>query len=784
LLIRLPLNKLQLQRGLKKWRALSWRHQLLLIALLLVLIFFAIPPALLSDVSFSRAVLDRNGNLLRLTLSQDGKYRLFVPLSRMAPALPRAVLLYEDRYFYDHAGINPVAIVHAAWRHISGSGRGGASTISMQLARIKYGIKSQTAAGKLWQMIGALRIELHYSKDRILEAYLNLTPYGTNVEGIGAASYIYFAQPPQNLSLPEVWTLAVIPQSPAKRTPGKSTFSSAALATARLRMFSGWIQTHPADKTYATLLTKPMHYKHKSDLPFIAPQFTTRLLKENRNDTIQSTIDSKLQEPLAKLVQRYAVHHMELGIHNAAALLVDNRTMDVLASIGSVDFFDMSQLGMLDGTHARRSPGSALKPFIYALAFDQGIIHPLSLLKDAPIAFANYTPDNFDRQYEGPLSAHDALIKSRNIPALWLAEQMKSPDFYHFLTSAVIGHLKLQETYGLSLVLGGAEVTMEELVRLYAMLANDGMLRTLRYTTDASFYDGKPLLSPEAAFLTLDILRDTPVPGGAILSDHLPVPVYWKTGTSSGMRDAWSVGVFGNYTLAVWVGDFHGSTRGKYVGITSAAPLFFEIMRLAATQEKTVDVIGDKTTHLRIARKLACSDTGDIDNLYCQSRQPVWIIPGVSPIKSTDIYRRVLVENATGKLACRFRPDETSYRVLQFWPSDLSEVFAKAGIVKSPPPAWEGGCEGKQAAHKNIAPHILSPAKGLAYHIRDGGDNRLPLKATLDGAVQNVFWFINNEPVGKAKPDDPLFWPLKRGRFIVRVIDDLGNADSRLIVVE
>lgn len=778
------MNNLLLDRLFTKWRMLSRPRKCLLFALLPVVLFLAVPPDVLSDVSFSRAVLDRNGNLLRLTLSEDGKYRLFVPLSRMAPALPKAVLLYEDKYFYDHPGINPVSILHAAWRHMGGSGRGGASTITMQLARIKYGIKSQTLAGKLWQMVQALRIELHYSKDRILEAYLNLAPYGTNIEGIGAAGYIYFAQSPQNLSLPEVWTLAVIPQSPALRTPGKSTASNAKLAVARIRMFNEWSEAYPADKTYATLLTKPVRYKHKSDLPFIAPQLTTRLLKENKSDTIQSTIDGKLQEPIARMMKRYAEHHLELGIHNAAALLVDNRTMEVMASIGSVDFFNMTQLGMLDGTHARRSPGSALKPFIYALAFDQGIIHPLSLLKDAPIAFASYTPDNFDRQYQGPLSAHDALIKSRNIPALWVAEQLRSPDFYHFLASADIGRLKPQANYGLSLVLGGAEVTMEELVRLYAMLANGGMLRALSYTVDTPLHDGKQLLSPEASFLTLDILSDTPVPGGAALSDHLPVPVYWKTGTSSGMRDAWSVGIFGNYTLAVWVGDFHGSTHGKYVGITSAAPLFFEIMRLAATQEKTTDVIADKATHLHIARKFACSDTGDIDNPYCPSRQPVWVIPGISPIKPTDIYRRVLVDNATGKLACRFRPDETSYRVVEFWPSDLNEIFAKAGIIKSPPPTWEDGCQERQTSHKNMAPHILSPAKGLSYHIREGSDNRLVLKAALDGAVQNAFWFVNNEPVGKAKPDDPLFWPLKHGRFVVRVIDDLGNTDSRMIVVE
>jgi penicillin-binding protein 1C len=770
--------KLVMPKGFKKFR------RILLLPLLAFGIFLAVSPRLMQDVSFSRAVYDRHGELLRLTLSRDEKYRLFVPLDRISPMLTEAVLLHEDRYFYDHPGINPVALARAAWRHFGGGGRGGASTLTMQLARLKYGIHSHNVAGKLWQMAEALRIELHYSKKEILEAYLNLAPYGGNVEGVSAAGRIYFGRDALGLSLPEALTLAVVPQSPHARMPGKNPASDAALVQARLREFPDWVAAHPADARFASLLARPMRYGSRRDLPFATPQWTTRILREHTGGNITTTLDAPLQQELALLLQRAVAHRSELGIANAAALLVDTRDMSVLASIGSADYFNLAHQGMVDGTRARRSPGSALKPFIYALAFDGGLIHPMSLLSDAPASYGAYVPENFDRDYQGPMSAHDALIKSRNIPALWLTGHLAHPDFYHFLQAAGIGKLKAQETYGLSLALGGAEVTMEELVKLYAMLAGDGVLHDLRRVKDEPAPPGKRLLSPEAAFMTLDILKDNVPPGGSAAADALPLPVYWKTGTSQGLRDAWTVGVFGPYALAVWVGDFRGSRHGQYVGILHAAPLFFDLVRATAAREHAQDRIEAKAPHLKLSRSLACTDTGDVDNPYCASRAPVWLIPGVSPIRPTGIYRRVLVDRDSGLLACRFVPGHTDYRVVQFWPSELTQVFAEAGIVKEPPPTWQKGCGSVTSAHASASPRIISPARGIGYRVRFGADNRLPLKASLDGGAHSAFWLVDNVPVGSSAPGQTLFWPLAPGRFVVRVVDDAGNADSRTVTVE
>lgn len=754
------------------------------LALMLITLFLATPPALLEDVSFSRAVYGRNGVLLRLTLSKDDRYRLFVPLQHISPAVIEAVLLHEDQHFYAHPGVNPAALARALWHHLVGGGRGGASTITMQVVRMKDHLHTRSYLGKIWQMAQAFRMELHYSKKEILEAYLNLVPYGSNIEGVAAASHIYFGREVDALSLPEALTLATVPQSPRARTPGRSAQTNEALQKARLREFLQWEEAHPEDAHYESLLHRPMYYRKKSDLPFIAPQWSARMLRESKEAVVRTTLDAGLQQQMSGLLQRYVTHHAEMGMANAAALLIDTRSMEVLASIGSADFFNLNRQGMIDGTRARRSPGSALKPFIYALAFEQGIIHPASLLVDAPTAYGSYAPENFDRLFQGPLSAHDALIKSRNIPALYLTSKLKAPSLYSFLKEAGIGAMKPEAAYGLSLALGGVEVTMEELIKLYAMLANDGEYRPLSYLLERRSEGSARKLSPEAAFITLSILADTPPPGGSLTSDTISLPVYWKTGTSGGLRDAWSIGIFGPYALAVWVGDFRGTTHGNYVGITHAAPLFFELVRLITDRTHPTDIIQSKAPHLHVMKSYACADTGDIDNPYCNAKLPVWIMPGVSPIKPTGIYRNMLVNRKTGKLACRYRPQETDYRVLQFWPSDIIQVFSEAGIHKPAAPEWEAGCNAGKSAVSVSSLRITSPARNTSYKAHMEGKNTLQLKASCDGHVHTLFWFVDDVPVAQGKPDDKMMIPLTVGKHHVRVIDDAGNADTVPLTVE
>jgi penicillin-binding protein 1C len=729
-------------------------------------------PRLLDDVTFSRAVFDRNGQLLRLTLARDQSYRLFTPLKDISPRLREAVLLHEDRYFRLHPGVNPVALVRAAARYAVGKRGGGASTLTMQLARIKYGLNTRTLSGKLLQAALALRFEAHYSKDELLEAYLNLAPYGYNIAGAGAAGFIYFHERPRDLTLPEALTLAVLPQSPARRRPVGGQPSRPALDTARNRLFARWLGAHPEDTEQKTFFALSLAAYGIRDLPFEAPHLTRDLLAHADDGQITASIDLPTQQLLERILVRYVRDRRDLGFENASALLVDKRTMEARALIGAADFHNVAIAGQVDGTRARRSPGSALKPFIYALALEQGLIHPASILGDAPVSFGSYTPDNFERDFRGPVTAHDALRLSRNIPAIKLAAQLRDPDLYGFLQKAGIGGLKDNKSYGLSVVLGGAEVTMRELAALYAMLANDGVMRPLSLRANTRPPQGVRLLTPEASFVALDMLGDTPKP----YASREPLHVYWKTGTSNGFRDAWTAGVFGHYALVVWLGNFNGRGNPALIGVRAAAPLFFSMFDAIDGREPQEELVAGKTAHLHVSRVEVCATTGDLSLEDCPARASTWYIPGVSPIARQDIYRRMLVNASTGRRACR-AGDDTALHTFEVWPSDLSQTMRRAGIDQLPLPAFEDGCAAADSPGEGQKPVILSPQPGMEYHARiDDSAEAVTFTASADGDAQALNWFIDNIYLGRSVPGGVLFWKPQPGVHQVRVIDDRGRS--------
>ena len=599
-----------------------------LIAVPLLIIFLLIQlfkPALKDGLSFSQAVYDRNHNLLRLTLSRDDKYRLWLPLNAFSPVLIRATLLHEDRSFLFHYGVEPGALVRSVWHtYIKRDRRMGGSTITMQLARIRFGINSRKISGKIRQILAAMSLELFYSKKEILETYLNLVPYGLNVEGAGAASLVYFHKNADRLTLPEALTLSVIPQSPARRisvfseTRGRNNENSPVspffkggknnapplakggeggfekklpgkdLQTARAALFSKWAAINPRDRDQKQLIDIPAVLQSPADMPFLAPHFSNAVLQAEPYDSrIYTPLDLKLQKLIERHARAYIESKRHMGITNAAVLLVDHRSLEVKALLGSVDFFDPRIQGQVNGTSAKRSPGSAIKPFIYALGIDQGIIHPLTMLKDAPMSFGSYNPENFDGEFIGPLAAKDALIKSRNIPAVDIASKLTETGLHRFFMKAGITRLREESFYGMSLALGSAELTMEELVKLYAMIANGGVLKPLRMMKGQPVEEETRLLSREASFLVLDMLAANPRPFQGYRSNWTrdSLPVSWKTGTSFGFRDAWSAGVFGPYVLVVWIGNFDGEGNPAFIGREAAAPLFFEIIDSLRSQD-------------------------------------------------------------------------------------------------------------------------------------------------------------------------------------------------------
>ncbi|MDR2013107.1 MAG: penicillin-binding protein 1C, partial [Rhodanobacter sp.] len=537
----------------------------------------------------STEVVDAQGQLLRLTLAKDGRYRLWVPLEQMSPQFVEAALLHEDRWFRWHPGFNPYGLARGAWvTYVRNGSPQGGSTITMQLARSLWQLNTRTPLGKLRQIARALQLELFYSKRQILEAYLNDAPYGRNIEGAGTASLVYFGKPADALTLPEALALAVIPQDPVRRVrDGQGqTEINRALAVSRNHLYARWLTRHPQDESLKPLFDLPLTLHPLAALPFNAPHAVDQVLaaRDAGLDTasdparIVTTLDLDLQHALERQISRYVARNDAHGVGNAAALLVDTRDMGIKALVGSADFSKRAIQGQVNGTLARRSPGSTLKPFIYALGFDQGVLHPQTVLRDVPTSFGPYAPENFDGHFLGPITATDALNRSRNVPAVWVAAQLKNPGLYQFLQEAGVRRLASEQHYGLALVLGGGEVTMQELAAMYAMLANGGLYQPLRLRADDPAAPGQRLLSAQASYMTMDMLRQHLRPDEANNAQPSPLPVYWKTGTSWSFRDAWTAGVFGPYVLVVWVGNFDNSSNTAFVGVDAAAPLFFQIV--------------------------------------------------------------------------------------------------------------------------------------------------------------------------------------------------------------
>ncbi len=727
----------------------------------------------------SRAVFAADGTLLRLTLASDGQYRLWQTRKQWPSHFIDAILLQEDQHFFYHPGVNPVSLVRGAWSTYSGGARLGGSTITMQLARLYYRLETRDPIGKLKQIAYALWLEARYSKDEILEAYINLAPFGGNIQGISAASLIYFNKPPQEMTLAESLTLAVIPQQPNQRQ-GRGQM----LNDARQRLLQRWRDVYPNRAKPLADFDVGIQGRERKHLPFLAPHFVEQLLPQMRDgEQLITTLDSKLQRMLERQIQQHLVQWQKRGVRNAVALLVDSRDQAVKAYVGSANYFDNTIAGQVNGITAKRSPGSTLKPFIYALAMDQGVIHPLSMLKDAATAFGPYTPENFDGQFAGPLSARDALNRSRNVPAVWLATQLHQPDLHDLLRVSGVSDLKSRKHYGLALVLGGGEVTMEELSRLYLMLANRGELKNLRYRADEKVGSSTRLLSAEASWLTLDMLAQHRRPDGLPRTSNQSWLAAWKTGTSWGFRDAWTAGVIGPYVLTVWLGNFDGEMNPSLIGIDAAAPLWWRIADALPLVTNAREP--NRLPPLGVTKVEICSASGELPNVWCPKVEEGWFIPGKSPIRVSSLHQPVWIDSRTGNAVCPPYDKFAKQEIFEFWPSDLAHLFRQAGLPRKPPPS-AAQCSGELPIVVSDAPRILSPIDGLRYQLRDSHpDETLALNAATAAESNAVFWFVDKSFLGRSKPGIALPWrPEKNGQYTLTVTDDRGRSTSRNIEVE
>jgi penicillin-binding protein 1C len=703
--------------------------------------YFLPRPPLLDDVTFSSTVRDRHGVLLRLATATDQRYRIRTAISEVPTDLVTAVMTQEDRTYWQHIGINPFSLVRAASKLIVGGPRSGASTLTMQVARLRYHLNTRTIPGKLRQILYALQIERHYRKEQILEAYFNLAPYGRNIEGIGAASLIYFDKKPGDLNRQEVLSLAVLPQSPAKRAPVHGIDPESLLrARERLNRLT-W---------HDPLADLPLHYRRIEDLPFSAPHCTQAALGHQSCD-LRLTLDLATQTIAQTELQQYLRDRSGAGINNAAALLIDSASMEILASVGSGGFWSRAIAGQNDGTRQFRSPGSTLKPFVYGMAVEHGLINPSSLLFDAPARFGNYVPENIDGSYEGPVPARLALVRSRNLPAVTLAARLGPDALYRFLKTAEVRGLKSNNPYGLSAVLGTVDITMEDLVKLYAALVNSGRLKPLRKALNDPKAEGVAILSPEASFITLDMLTTSEA------AIHLPtapsINLPYKTGTSTGFHDAWCCGIIGRYVLAVWIGNFDGRANPSFTGRSAAVPLFIRIAsKLAASQKINVTSL-TPPAEANLLRIDVCSVSGCIAGPHCPHTKKEWVIPGVSPITRCHLHSAEGLEN---------------------WDSEAGRFFESAGLPR----------KAMATTDLDFDLRLLPLPKVVSWQRTQAQSERvLALRARTGNHVKHLCWFANRTFLGVADCGKPFYWSPAPGMYTIAATDDQGHTDSTQIRV-
>lgn len=519
----------------------------------------------------SPVVLDRDGKLLRPFLTDDGRWKLPVTRADVDPRYIGMLKAYEDKRFEHHHGIDPVAMLRATGQFlVHGKIRSGGSTLTMQVARLLEPQDTRTLTAKLRQSLRALELERRFGKDEILDLYLTLAPFGGNIEGVRAASLAWFGKEPKRLSTSEAALLVALPQSPETRRPDRFPKTAQAargrvlarIATARLA----------TPDEVSTALADPLPAA-RQPFPLLAPYLAEQAVTERPDiHSHRLTLDGRLQAGLEQLARERSV---ALGSKiSIAIMVVDHATGEVRASVGGVDYFATERAGALDLTRALRSPGSALKPFIYALAFDNGLAHPETMLEDRPTRYGAYTPENFDLGYQGVVSARKALQLSLNVPAVELLSALGPQRFISRLkdAGAVIAMPK-EGVPGLAVGLGGLGMTLADMTRLYAGLARGGEVLPLRTRQDYNpqALSGLKLIEPAAAWYIADILRDAPVPLNAS-----PGHIAFKTGTSYGYRDAWALGFDRRHTIGVWVGRADNGAVPGLVGRLVAAPILFE----------------------------------------------------------------------------------------------------------------------------------------------------------------------------------------------------------------
>lgn len=730
-------------------------------------------------VPYSQLIMSEEGDVIHSFLSSDDKWRMKVELEEINTDLKKAILAKEDKYFYSHFGVNPIAICRALFNNLTtGKTTSGASTITMQVARLLEP-KARTYSNKAWEILRSLQLEWHYSKDEILQLYLNLVPYGGNIEGVKSASILYFGRNPDQLSLAQIVTLTIIPNRPTSLALGRH---NVVIEKERNKWLTRLESEGVFDKSIVDdALAEPLE-AYRRAYPQLAPHYAYWLhQKKPYADRIDTGIKANIQDKVNGIVGNYSKRQSAYNIHNAAALVVDNQTKKIVAYLGSSDFWDNEHAGQVDGVQAVRSPGSTLKPLLYGTSFDLGLYTPQTIIYDVPTDFDGYAPENFNKKFNGAITVEQALASSLNVTAVKTLEKMEVNTLINQLKKADFKQVALDEfQLGLSLSLGGCGTNLYELCGLYSAIASQGEYYPLRYEAHAKLGDGKSILRPESAFMVTEILTKLTrpdLPFGYQNSNSVP-RIAWKTGTSHRRRDAWAVGYNNKYTIGVWLGNFSGEGVRELTGASKAAPLLFELFNAVAKQsEDRWNLMPDG-----LQFRYVCAKSGLPKEDFCKDEVMDYFIPLVSSNKRCTHMKQAFVSEKEHESYCNECLPSGGYKK-KWYPNytpALIDYFIREKIPYVGIPIHHRACPKVLTANP---PKIISPLHHREYILTDGKDSELMLSCQAANDVTYVYWYINNQFYEKTKATKALFFNPKSGNVKISCVDDRGrNTDIQIKV--
>ena len=764
-------------KGIKKFTKKKKGIILLLILIILVFYFFILPFRLF-DVPYSTVVKDRQGEVLGVRLASDGQWR-FPEGEKVPDKFRSCIITYEDQWFYFHLGINPVSVCRALYQNIK-AGRvvSGASTLSMQCVRMARK-KQRTLKEKIVEMLLSIRLETRYSKKEILSMYASHAPFGGNVVGIEAASWRYFNHQASDLSWAEAATLAVLPNAPALIHLSRN---QGLLLKKRNVLLKKLYQKERITSTEYELALAENLPQNLYPLPQLAPHLVTYFYLTQKGNHIQSTIDKNKQIELENILNQWNEDFLKKDIRHLAAMIVDLHTNEVIAYCGNVNYLKNGEGNQVDIIRSSRSSGSLLKPLLYYISLSEGLILPHTLLPDVPVNINGFSPQNFNLQYDGAVPASEAICRSLNIPSVLLLRLYSVPKFYNFLKEIGITTLNRDAgDYGLSLILGGAEVNLWDIVSVYSNMARallDLPKTELSLSLKEKGKESKRKFDKGAVWQTFEVIKELNRPEEM---DWHALPsvetIAWKTGTSYGFRDAWAVGVSTRYAVGVWVGNAGGEGKPGLIGAATAGPVMFDIFNFLPADTWFTLPEGN------FIEEEVCTSSGYLKGRFCDKVDTQYILP--KALRSNVCPYHVLL-NLTPDFSYQTNPDDKEGMVQQSWfvlpPAQASFYKQKHPHYQAVPP-FKGTTLNNQRVMQFIYPSYNNARLTIPKQM-DGTKGVVTFELAHITPQALVFWHLDEDYITATTDFHKITLAPDKGKHNLTCVDDKGNTLSISFYIE